>query len=92
MYAANGVSGMQTSLPGTENKYVQANPADTSGFGNSYSQNDQTEVQIAIPMPPGFAHGPLWSVDPSTGEPTRICSGAIQYPFHRWLIQVKWRT
>ena len=86
MYAANGVSGMQTTLPGTENKNWKANPADT-GVGNSFAQNDQTEVQIAIPMPPGFAHGPLWSVDPATGEPTRTCAGGIQYPFHRWLIQ-----
>ena len=85
MYAANGVSGMQTTLMGTENKNWKANPADT-GVGNSFAQNDQTEVQIAIPMPPGFAHGPLWSVDPATGEPTRTCAGGIQYPFHRWLI------
>ena len=86
MYAANGVQGMQTTLPGTENKNWEANPADT-GVGNSFNQNDQKEVQIAIPMPPGFAHGPLWSIDPATGEPTRTCAGGIQYPYHRWLIQ-----
>ena len=85
MYAANGVSGMQTTLMGTENLNYKQNPADT-GIGNSYNLNNQTEVQIAIPMPPGFAHGPLWSVDPATGEPTLMCSGGVMYPFHRWLI------
>lgn len=85
MYAANGVSGMQTTLMGTENLNYKQNPVDT-GIGNSYNQNNQTEVQIAIPMPPGFAHGPLWSVDPATGEPTLMCSGGVMYPYHRWLI------
>lgn len=85
MYAPNGVSGMQTTLMGTENKNYTPNPEDL-GIGNTYNQNDNTEVQIAIPMPPGYAHGPLWSVEPDTGEPTRMCSGAVQYPPHRWLI------
>ena len=85
MYAANGVSGMQTTLVGTVNLNWKANPEDT-GVGNSYGQNDQTEVQIAIPMPPGFAHGPLWSVDPATGEPTRTCLRGIQFPFREYIM------
>ena len=43
MYAANGVSGMQTTLMGTKNLNYKENPADT-GVGNSYNQNNQTEV------------------------------------------------
>ena len=54
---------------------------------HAYDQNNQTGIQIAIPMPPGHAHGPLWSVDPTTGKPTFLCDGGIQYPYHRWLIQ-----
>lgn len=91
MYAANGVSGMQTTLPDTVNQNYEPNPVDTSATEENpnpkaWDKNDQTEVQIAIPMPPGFAHGPLWSVIPETGEPTKTCRGGIQYPFHRWLI------
>lgn len=87
-YAANGVSGMQTTLVATENLRFQQNPENaTLDDAHAYDKNDQTEVQIAIPMPPGHAHGPLWSVDPETGEPTLLCSGGIQYPYHRWLIQ-----
>jgi hypothetical protein len=44
MYAANGVSGIQTTLMGTENLNCKENPADTV-VGNSYNQNDQTKVQ-----------------------------------------------
>ena len=87
-YAANGVSGMQTTLPATDNLRYEANPNNISATDlHAYNKNDQTEVQIAIPLPPGHAHGPLWSVDPSSGKPAEICSGAIQYPFHRWIIQ-----
>jgi len=57
MYAANGVSGMQTTLMGTKNLNYKENPADT-GVGNSYNQNNQTEVQIAIPMPPALLTDP----------------------------------
>jgi len=39
MYAANGVSGMQTTLVGTVNLNWKANPEDT-GVSNSYGQND----------------------------------------------------
>jgi len=87
-YAANGVSGMQTTLKGTENKNFTPNPPDAMDAGkwHQYKQNDQPEVQIAIPMPPGYAHGPLWSVDPATGEPTYRCDGTIQYPKHRMLL------
>lgn len=86
MYSANNVGGMQTTLSGTENLNWVQNPEDT-GIGNSFNKNNETEIQIAIPMPPGYGHGPLWSVDPVTGEPTRLCSGGIQYPPHRMLTQ-----
>jgi len=90
MFAANGVSGMQTTLPGTENLLFQENPDSTeieASDTHAYNKNNQTGVQIAIPMPPGFAHGPLWSIDPLTGEPTKLCTGGVQYPYHRWIIQ-----
>ncbi|GKY92059.1 hypothetical protein MPSEU_000177400 [Mayamaea pseudoterrestris] len=88
VYSANAASGMQTTLPKTENLAYEANPSNiTVTDQHAYNQNDQTGVQIAIPLPPGHAHGPLWSVDPHTGKPALICSGAIQYPLHRWIIQ-----
>jgi len=87
MFVPNGVTGMQTTLPNTKNLNFKPNPEDTTGTGNSYAKNDQPEIQIAIPMPPGHAHGPLWSVDPATGEAARICKGGIQYPFHRMLVK-----
>ena len=86
MYSANNVGGMQTTLMGTDNLNWVQNPPDT-GVGNSYNKNNETEIQIAIPMPPGYGHGPLWSVDPATGEPTHMCSGGVQYPPHRMSTQ-----
>ena len=84
---------MQTILPGTENLNAVDNPGagDIGAHPNpqSYFLNDSPGVQLAIPMPPGFAHGPLWSVDPETGEPTYSCIGGIQYTVHRWIIDDK---
>lgn len=88
MYAATGVSGMQTTLPATENlNWIQNPNPIPSNEEHAYNNNNATGVQIAVVMPPGHAHGPLWSVDPTTGEPTRLCTGGVQYPQHRWLMQ-----
>jgi hypothetical protein len=86
MYAASGTTGMRTTLPYTENLNWVPNPDPTPANSVAYIERDQTEVQIVMPMPPGYAHGPLWSVDPSTGEPTLDCEGQAQYPFHGWFV------
>jgi hypothetical protein len=86
MFQGSSVSGMQTTLPATKNLNWKGNPEPIPSSNVAYEKNDQTEVQIAMPMPPGFAHGPLWSVDPSTGKPTRSCNGGVKYPFHRTLV------
>jgi hypothetical protein len=86
MYQGSPMTGMQTTLHNTENLNFIANPDPVPDDRlASYNENDQTEVQIAMPMPPGFAHGPLWYVDPSTGEPTKNCAGEMVYPYHRML-------
>jgi hypothetical protein len=86
MYQGSPVTGMQTTLHNTENLNYIANPSPVPDDRlASYDKNDQTEVQIAMPMPPGFAHGPLWYVDGSTGEPTKDCDGKMVYPYHRML-------
>jgi sugar lactone lactonase YvrE len=86
MYQGTGVAGMQTTLASTSNLNFIPNPDPVPDDRlASYAQNDQSEVQIAMPMPPGFAHGPLWYVDPSTGEPATDCDGNMVYPFHRQL-------
>jgi hypothetical protein len=87
LYSASGVSGMQSTMPGTRNLRFQDNPNNVpADDAHKYNQNDQTEVQLSIPMPPGHIHGPLWSVNEETGEPMLQCNGGVQYPFHRWLI------
>lgn len=86
MYSASGTTGMRTTLPSTENLNWVPNPDPTPANSVAYIERDQTEVQIVMPMPPGFAHGPLWSVDPSTGEPTLDCEGQAQYPMHGWYV------
>ncbi len=86
MYQGSPMTGMQTTLHNTENLNFIANPDPVPDDRlASYNENDQTEVQIAMPMPPGFAHGPLWYVDGSTGEPTKDCDGKMVYPYHRML-------
>jgi hypothetical protein len=86
MYAASGTTGMRTTLPSTENLNWVPNPDPTPANSVAYFERNQTEVQLVMPMPPGFAHGPLWSVDPSTGEPTLDCEGQAQYPMHGWYV------
>mmetsp|Transcript_13668 Transcript_13668/g.28751 ORF Transcript_13668/g.28751 Transcript_13668/m.28751 type:complete len:250 (+) Transcript_13668:283-1032(+) len=75
---------MQTTLPNTQNLNYQANSENATGV--QWIENNQTEFQIAIPWAPGVGHGPLWSVDPTTGQPSRDCDGNMMYPFHRNLI------
>ncbi|KAL7473033.1 hypothetical protein ACHAXS_013412 [Conticribra weissflogii] len=81
---ANGVSGMQTTLPNTQNLNFESNPENATAV--QWIENNQTGVQIAIPWSPGVGHGPLWSIDPATGEPSRGCDRIMVYPFHRNLI------
>jgi len=87
MYAATASAGMQTQLPHTMNLRTDANPSDVSGdAGQWYARNDDPEVQMVIPMPPGYAHGPLWAVDPETRGPQMNCEGGVVYPFHRLVL------
>jgi len=86
MFSCTGTSGMQTALPDTLDTLSVPNPdVITTADGNRYFQNDQPEVQMSIPLAPGYAHGPLWSVEPDTGMPTLDCDGGVVYPFHRML-------
>lgn len=58
-YAATASSGMQSQLPGTKNLRYQSNPSGIpSSDAHEYNFNGFSEVQLSIPMPPGFTHGP----------------------------------
>jgi len=84
LYTANKVSGMQTFLPGTQNLNVVPNPEDATSA--TWFNNDDPGVQISMPWGPGVGHGPIWSINPETGEPIMNCDGAVHYPLHRHLI------
>jgi len=85
LFAATATTGMQTQLPGTQNLNVVPNP-DPLPQGQAptwYANNDLPQVQLNLPIPPGYVHGPLWAVDSGTGEPIINCNGGIVYPWHR---------
>mmetsp|Transcript_6677 Transcript_6677/g.11831 ORF Transcript_6677/g.11831 Transcript_6677/m.11831 type:complete len:471 (-) Transcript_6677:221-1633(-) len=89
MYAATASAGMQTQMPNTQNQQVQENPSqipDLPGAGTWYGQNDMSEVQLVLPMPPGYAHGPLWAVNADGTPRTCAGSGRVVYPFHRLVL------
>jgi len=86
MYAATPTCGMQTELPGTQNLNLVPNPdpvPDLPGWGSWYRRNDDPEVQLNLPIPPGYVHGPLYAVDNTTGAPIVNCNGGVVYPWHR---------
>lgn len=85
MFAATATAGMQTQLPGTQNLNLVANPnpIPEGQSASWYANNDLPQVQLNLPIPPGYVHGPLWAVDRTTGEPIINCNGGIVYPWHR---------
>jgi len=87
LYAATASAGMQSQLPDTVNLRTAPNPSGITGpAGTWYGNNDNPEVQMVIPMPPGYVHGPLWAVDSSTGNPKVNCNGGVIYPYHRLVL------
>lgn len=82
MYAATAGAGMQTQMPNSENSDLVMSP----GEGNWYNRNDMAETQLVLPMPPGYSHGPLWSVDTKTGRPEFCPNGGVKYPWHRLVL------
>merc|ERR1712113_209761 len=66
-----------------KNKLTKPNPAhiaeDEKYF---YNQRANPQVQFTIPLPAGYAHGPLWSINAKDGKPKLDCHQAIRYPWH----------
>ncbi|CAK9078554.1 unnamed protein product [Durusdinium trenchii] len=83
MYSAAPNTGMIVQLPHTvytETVHAPKEiPADKKFFWNN---RDNDYVQLTLPLPPGYVHGPLWSINVTDGEPTRDCMGAVRYPWH----------
>jgi hypothetical protein len=83
MYAAAPNTGMIVQLPNTANTDTRSNPfpvpEDKEYF---YNQRGNKYVQLTVPLPPGYVHGPLWSINDKTGKPTLDCHKAIRYPYH----------
>lgn len=83
MYSGAPNTGMIVQLPHTlyadTVKAPEEIPANKKFFWN---QRDNDAVQFTLPLPPGYVHGPLWSIDPANGKPTHDCNGAIRYPWH----------
>eukprot|EP00913_Durusdinium_trenchii_P030644 g28701.t1 len=89
MYAAAPNNGMIVQLPHTINVNTKPNPkklhpTSELPFGKEYffNQRDNNYVQLTLPLPPGYIHGPLWSINKTTGEPTYDCQGAVRYAWH----------
>lgn len=90
MYPANPNAGLIVQLPHTINTETIPDPKEIGGKtaerpqGDAYfyNQRDNKYVQLTIPMPPGYVHGPLWSINKKNGEPTFDCHGAVRYPWH----------
>jgi hypothetical protein len=88
LFQATATAGMQSALPGTQNlDLVQnPNPIPEGESGTWYNNNDIPEVQLTLPLLPGYVHGPLWAVETETGLPITNCNGGIVYPWHRHVI------
>ena len=83
MYSAAPNTGMIVQLPHTISTETVKKPEEIPE-NNKYfwNQRDNEYVQMTLPLPPGYVHGPLWSINASNGEPTRDCVGAVRYPWH----------
>ncbi|CAK9065988.1 unnamed protein product [Durusdinium trenchii] len=81
MYSAAPNKGMIVQLP--DAVYTvhapEEIPADKKFF---WKNRDNDYVQLTLPLPPGYVHGPLWSINVTDGEQTRDCMGAVRYPWH----------
>lgn len=91
MYSAAPSNGLIVQLPHTINVNTEPAPAKIpipdpakvpEGLTYFYNQRNNKYVQLTIPLPPGYIHGPLWSIDKETGKPTYDCNGAVRYPWH----------
>ena len=83
MYSAAPNTGMIVQLPHTISTETVKKPEEIPE-NNKYfwNQRDNEYVQMTLPLPPGYVHGPLWSINSSNGEPTTDCVGAVRYPWH----------
>lgn len=85
LYAATASAGMQTQMPGTENT-KQTWPGGTDPERWYTLNTNWDNSQLVLPMPNGYAHGPIWAVNTDTGRPFTCPSGGVMYPWHRLVL------